>query len=257
MESGILFVVALAWERTAIAREMDALPFRRNDVAALLRGKDGHRGLWILQTGMGPERATAAMRWVAEALRPTIVVSTGCAGALTMELGNGDVVVAEEIVGVLGNARTTNAAWRERYRAAAVEAGLRVWAGRICTSSRMLLGVEEKRRLGEQLNALAVEMEGTAIADWCRAAGIDFAAARTILDPLEPSLPAEISLIATGSGRPSPRSLIRAIGRRPALLPELIRLAAAGVKCRRALAAVHRALIKGLSREGLEGLLPK
>jgi adenosylhomocysteine nucleosidase len=254
VESGILFVVALAWERAAIARGIDALPFRRNDGAALVRGKDLHRGLWVLQTGMGPDRATAAMRWVAEAVRPTIVISTGCAGALTADTGNGDLVVAEEIVGAQGNARTTSAAWRERYRVAAVEAGLRVRAGRIFTSSRMLLGAEEKRRLGEQVNALAVEMEGTAIADWSRAAGVDFAAARTILDPLEPSLPAEISLIATDSGRPSPRSLIRAIGRRPALIPELIRLSAAAVKCRRALAAVHRALIKGLCQDGL---LPK
>jgi len=203
---------------------------------------------------MGPERATAAMRWVAQAVRPTVVVSTGCADALTADPGSGDLVVAEENVGAQGNTRTTNAAWRERYRTAAVEAGLRVWAGRILTSSRMLLGVEEKRRLGERANALAVEMEGTAIADWSRAAGVEFAAARTILDPLEPSIPAEIPLIVTDSGRPSPRALIRAIGRRPSLIPELIQLGAAMVRCRRALAVVHRELIKGLSQDGL---LPK
>jgi adenosylhomocysteine nucleosidase len=254
MEAGILFVVALGWERTVIAREIDALPFSRKDGATLMRGKGRHQGLWILQTGMGPERATAAMGWVAQAVRPTIVLSTGCAGALTADAGSGDLVVAEEIVGFHGNASMTNPVWRERYRAAAVEAGLRVWAGRSVTTARMLLGAEEKRRLGEQVNALAVEMEGAAIADWSRAAGVEFAAARAILDALEPSIPAEISLIATDDGRPSPRSLIRAIGRRPALIPELLRLAGATVRCRRALAVVHRQLIKGLARDGL---LPK
>jgi len=249
-----LFVVALGWERAAIARELDALPFGRSDGAALMRGKDRLRGLWLLQTGMGLERAIAAMRWVAEVVRPTIVISTGCAGALTAAPRTGDLVVADEIVGARGNESTTSAAWRERYHAAAIEAGLRVWAGRMMTSSRMLLGAEEKRRLGAQVNALAVEMEGTAIADWSRAAGVEFAAARAILDPLEFSIPAEISLIATNAGRPSLRSLLRAIGARPALISELARLAAATMRCRRALLLLHRKLINGLSRDGL---LPK
>jgi adenosylhomocysteine nucleosidase len=250
MESGILFVVALGWERAAIAREIGARPFRHNDGAALARGKENHRGLWILQTGMGPERAIAAMRWAAETVRPVIVLSTGCAGALTADTASGDIVVAEEVVGTQGSTSATNAGWRERYRRAAAEAGLRVWAGRIVTTSRMLLDAEEKRRFGEQVNALAVEMEGAAIADWSRAAGIEFAAARAIVDPLEPSLPAEIPLIATEAGRLSPRRLIRAFVRRPALIPDLVRVGAATARCRRALAAVHRELIKGLAKDG-------
>jgi adenosylhomocysteine nucleosidase len=254
MESGILLVVALAWERATIAREIDALPFSHNDSATLLRGRGRHRGLWILQTGMGSERAIGAIRWAAEAVRPTIVLSTGCAGALAAGPRSGDIVLAEEIVDARGSASTTNAVWRERYRAAAVAAGLRVWAGRMVTTSRMLSGADEKRRLGERVNALAVEMEGAAIADWTRAAGVEFAAARVILDPAEPSLPAEITLITGGAGRLSPRSLIRAISRRPALVPELVRLAAAAVRCRRALITVHRELIRGLAQDGV---LPK
>jgi nucleoside phosphorylase len=254
MEHGILLVVALGWETAAIAREINAFPFRRSDSARLLRGNERHRGLWILQTGMGPERASKAIRWAAEAVRPTVVLSTGCAGSLAAGPRSGDVVVAEEIVSARGSAIATNAAWRERYRRAAVDARLRVWESRMLTTSRMLSGSEEKRRLGEEANARAVEMEGAALAEWTRAAGIEFAAARVILDPVETSLPAEISGITTDADRPSPRSLLRAIGRRPALILELARLAAATLKCRRALAAVHRELIRGLSHDGL---LPK
>jgi len=254
MERGILFVVALGWERAAIAREIDVLPFGRKDGARMLRGNERHRGLWILQTGMGPERARAAIRWAAEVVRPTVVLSTGCAGSLAAGPRSGDVVVAEEIVSARGSAIATNAAWRERYRRAAVDARLPVWESRMLTTSRMLLGSEEKRRLGEEANARAVEMEGAALAEWARAAGIEFAAARVILDPVDTSLPAEIPGITTDAGSPSPRLLLRAIGRRPALILELGRLAAATLKCRRALAAIHRELIRGLSHDGV---LPK
>lgn len=254
MECGILFVVALGWERAAIAREIDALPFGRKDGARMLRGNEQHRGLWILETGMGPERARAAIRWAAEVMRPAVVLSTGCAGSLVAGPRSGDVVLAEEIVNARGGAVATNAAWRERYRRAAVDARVPVWASRMLTTSRVLLGSEEKQRLGEEANARAVEMEGAALAEWAQAAGIEFAAARVILDPVETSLPPEIPGITTDAGSLSPRLLLRAIGRRPALILELARLAAATLKCRRALAAVHRELIRGLSHDGV---LPK
>ena len=57
-------------------------------------------------------------------------------------------------------------------------------------------------------------MEGAALAEWAQAAGIEFAAARVILDPVETSLPPEIPGITTDAVSLSP-VLLRAIGRRP------------------------------------------
>jgi nucleoside phosphorylase len=251
MEGAILFVVALGWERAAIARDIDVRPFGRVGGALLLKGFDRHGGIWILQTGMGGERAEAAMRWIADTVRPTTVLSTGCAGALADSLVTGDMILAEEIVGAQGIARATDATWCERYRAAAVDAGLRFRRGRLLTVPAILSRSEEKRRLGKETNALAVEMEGAAIADWCRNAGVRFAAARVILDPLETSIPVEIPAVTSHFGRLSTGALLRAVTRRPALIPELARLAVASAKCRRAVVSVHRELIRGLSRDGL------
>ena len=246
MEPQLLVVVALGWENVAIARQIKAFSIANQGSAKLLRGRPPHGRVSILQTGMGPQRARAAIAWAAEIVRPATVLSTGCAGSLSVDLAAGDVVIANEVLDAGGSARATSPRWRDRYEQAAVNAKLRPWRGRMLTTSEIQAGSLEKRRLGERTLALAVDMEGAAIAEWASVAGVEFAAARVILDPLEMAVSREIAAATTEDGGISAPRILSAVARKPGLVRELAALGAAAAKCRRALAAVHRELLQRL-----------
>lgn len=250
MGKPLLFVVALPWEKRAIARQLKTSSAGRSGAAELERGVDQHRNIWFLRTGMGPERADRAIRWAAEIVQPHAVISTGCAGSLAAGLAAGDVIAPHDVVDADGRKWPTSPRWRERYERAAAAAGIRAWSGRIATTARVLSGCEEKRRFAERTTAIAVEMEGAAIAAWASAAKIDFAAVRVIVDSLEMAIPMEVLVLSTQAGRVSPLRLLRAIFGRPAIVRELWSLGTAAAKCRRALSAIHRQVWRDLLRDG-------
>jgi adenosylhomocysteine nucleosidase len=246
MERSVLFVAALDWEAATIVPSIDGRVVSRKGTFTLWKGRGGTAPHWLLRVGIGSDRAAQGMRWAVDVVRPTTVASTGCAGALTGGIGVGDVVVAEAVVDRGGGDRATSVEWRERYRRAGEAAGLVARVGRILTSERTLLDPESKRQAGEVSRALAVEMEGAAIADCCAARGVEFIAARVILDPASTSLAPELPTVMTAEGFVSISAVARALGRRPGLLRELVALRSAMQTCRQALDHLHRELIRGL-----------
>jgi adenosylhomocysteine nucleosidase len=245
MERSVLFVAALDWEAATIVPAIDGRVVSRTGTFTLWKGRGGTAPHWLLRVGIGSDRAAQGMRWAMDVVRPTAVASTGCAGALATGIGVGDVVVAEAVVDRAGD-RVTSVEWRERYRSAGEAAGLVARVGRILTSEGILLDPKSKRDAGEASRALAVEMEGAAIADCCAAKGVEFIAARVILDPASTSLAPELPAAMTAEGFVSASAVVRALGRRPGLLRELLALRAAMRACGRALGHLHRELIRGL-----------
>jgi adenosylhomocysteine nucleosidase len=129
------------------------------------------------------------------------IVFTGVAGGLGTRVGRGDVVVAEQFlqhdldaspifpryqVPLYGRSRFPTdpdlTAWlRTAVRTALPGATLHV--GLVVSGDRFVSSVAESRALREALpDALAVEMEGAAIAQVCHDFGVAFAAVRTISD---------------------------------------------------------------------------
>jgi adenosylhomocysteine nucleosidase len=246
IERSVLFVAALDWEAAEIVPAIDGRVVSRTGNFTLWKGRGGTAPHWLLRVGIGSDRAAQGMRWAMDVVRPTTVASTGCAGALASGIGVGDLVVAEAVVDRAGGDRATSVEWRERYRHAGEAVGLVSRVGRILTSQRILLDPESKREAGEANRALAVEMEGAAIADCCAAKGVEFIAARVILDLASTSLAPELAAAMTVEGFVSASAVVRALGRRPGLLRELLALRAAMRICARALGHLHRELIRGL-----------
>ncbi len=91
-------------------------------------------------------------------------------------------------------------------------------------------------------------MEGAAIADCCSAKGIEFSAARVILDSANMALAPELPSVLTMEGHvSSPAASLRALLQRPGLLRELCALRAR--RCGLAdghSVSLHRELIRGL-----------
>lgn len=181
----------------------------------------------VVETGVGPASVGRALDWLlaspkfgAVPYEPSVLIFAGFAGALTESVHIGDVVLADEIVDTNGNR------WRPTWPAALPEGD---WTpplqrGRLVSVDRLTGSAQEKRSLGQQHQAIAVEMESAVFAERCTRAGLPFACVRAISDEVvTPLSPALTTLLAGGSA--SPWRVLKALARRPGMLPELLRLA--------------------------------
>lgn len=129
------------------------------------------------------------------------IVFTGVAGGLGPGVQVGDVVVADSFlqhdldvsplfarheVPLYGTSRfATDTVWSDRLARAAARAlpGVRVHRGLVVSGDRFVSTTQESLALQAELpDALAVEMEGAAIAQVCHDYGVPFSAVRTVSD---------------------------------------------------------------------------
>jgi uridine phosphorylase len=193
---------------------------------------------------MGAASAEAALDRVLRELRPGLVVSTGCAGALRPGLVAGDLLGAREVVGPSGKRLPSDCGWLERYRSAAERARVRFESGVLLSASEVLARAEQKRAARERTGCDAVDLESAAVAAQAARRGIPFAAVRAILDSEATSFPPGV---ADSRGHPRFGAIAAAIFRSPGLLVSFADLARAMVRCRSVLAAVHAELWRSLT----------
>ncbi len=242
MPESVLIATALAWEAHAVLRGLAGKTSVVRGPATLWSGSSTLGEIAVLLTGIGAERADAGLRFALERMVPSVVLSTGCAGALDASLATGDLVVADAIVDPSGERFATSERWSRRYLAAAERARVRGRSGRMLSSFEVLLGPESKRAERARSGALAVEMEGAALARRAFAAGLEIAAARVILDPADASIPPAVLDASDSLGRPRPLRLAGAMLRAPGLVRDLASLGWMTSTCRRVLVDVHARL---------------
>ena len=193
---------------SAMHEELRALLAHMPDEAVVVRGGrrfwvghlDGHE-LVAVQSGIGKVAAatTAALLCAEFAVERALL--TGTAGGLAAGVAVGDVVVAEALlqhdmdasplfaryeVPLYGTDRfATDAAMSAAVAQAARAAlqGAAVHRGLVVSGDRFVASAVESAALRERLPAaLAVEMEGAALAQVCHDFGVPFAVVRTISD---------------------------------------------------------------------------
>lgn len=210
----IAIIAALAEELSAVldaARAEGPVATETVVGVELHRGRLSGREVLIAQSGVGKVAAAATAAVLCQ--RADQVLMVGTAGALGAAVKPGDVVVATELlqhdfdarpvwerwvspsVGVarvasdrLLSAALAAAASRvcARHRPDLADLGLAtpsVHRGLIVSGDQFITSTAVSTALKADLpDALAVEMEGAAVAQVCRQAGIPFAVARTISD---------------------------------------------------------------------------
>jgi adenosylhomocysteine nucleosidase len=191
------------------------------------------RSILVVETGVGQANVARVLDWLLARPKfdgvpyePRLIVFAGFAGALADGLHVGDIVLAEEVVDERGQSwRTTWPGGSSRYR------------GRLVTVDQLTATSADKRRLGEQYQACAVDMESALFAARCTQAGIPFACLRAISDEVTtPLSPALTSLLSGGNA--SPWRVLKTLARHPGMLPELLRLARDTKRASRQLAIV-------------------
>jgi len=174
----------------------------------LVSGRASARDVLSLSTGVGKVAAGAGTRFLLDRYHIESILICGIAGALSSDLRVGDLVLAEELVpgdvGVAhsGGFSTTGPGLCEdgrlvfhpsfpaspemlrRALAAAESAGLPHHIGRVLTCDQVVFDPELRAHLGSSFQALAVEMEGAAVAQVAAGEGVPLVAVRAISDEL-------------------------------------------------------------------------
>lgn len=199
----------------------------------------GH-DLVLVESGMGMLNAGwAATLLAAEA--PDLMVSAGFGGAVLPGLGVGELVMAQQILHWSGTEFEDVAVGFYGLNAVAENLSLR--RGTFVSCDLILNKRDLARRLPPHAVNPVVEMESAAVARIAAGHGIPFLAMRAISDPWDEELDFTIHEFCDDSMRIRPTRVLATILRRPAIIPQLIRLA-----------GTSRVAAAGLAR-GMERLL--
>ncbi|MGA9822194.1 MAG: hypothetical protein WBQ36_11430 [Desulfobaccales bacterium] len=146
--------------------------------------------LLLVRSGMGP---AAMARTLESALAPGyagLCLLIGHAGGIHPELRPGDLVIATDLIDSLED-RIFEVAPEMVARAARIlrQTGLPGRLGSLVSVPRVAPTPEDKAAAGPRPGTLALDMESVAFAEICRAAALPFLVVRSILDPLDLTLP--------------------------------------------------------------------
>ncbi len=178
---------------------MEQYPFLHR-VEVRRRWKRGHaifrevffegRMLFVVRSGIGPERAAAAIRELE--IQPTAILSVGTAGGLVPDLRVGDLVISSETV--YSHEPKHIMKWPEHLVNAVSHAchreDRRHEVARLVTVGDAVFSREERERLHYATGAIAVDMESHALGLEASRLKIPFTALRVISDDFySPPLP--------------------------------------------------------------------
>jgi adenosylhomocysteine nucleosidase len=175
---GITF--ALPSESSALVRRLQAVQRHDN----LLSGKIDHRDVTILHTGVGAKACNARLEVLLHKTRPSLVISSGFAGAVSEQLRVGDLILARNFSDpeLLAN---TERILRDRQPRVV----------KLFTSTSIIDSVAERNEIARAADAAAVDMETGAIADVCKIHGVPLLSLRIISDTASQPFPAPPSVL--------------------------------------------------------------
>jgi adenosylhomocysteine nucleosidase len=227
---GITF--ALASESSDLRRRLEALQRHDN----LLSGKIGDRDVAILHTGVGAKNCNVRLEALLHKTRPSLVISSGFAGAVSEQLRVGDLVLAQNFSDP-GLLATAEGILRDR--------GPRLV--KLFTSPSILDSIAERNEIARRAGAAAVDMETGAIAGVCNAHGVPLLSLRAISDTPNQPFPAPPSILFDiERQRTSFVRLLFYLLRHPASIGRLLHFARRVARVRVALTDAIIALVRQL-----------
>jgi hopanoid-associated phosphorylase len=148
------------------------------------------------------------------------VISIGIAAALSPGLRPGDLVVAAVVL-ARGKRFAADGEWSARLVARLPGARLAPIAG----TNALIATAAEKARMFDATGALATDMESHVAADIAQSRGLPFAALRIVADAATSDLPACASVALTSEGKVDLAAVLGSVVKRPAQIPQIIRMA--------------------------------
>ncbi len=191
--------------------------------AACLVGRPADGAPEVLCSGARTDHARALLKEVLEhGCRG--VVSFGLAGGLSSDLKSGMIIVPEEVSDPSGAVWRVTPGVRERFLDALHDNQLQAVGGSLCGSDRPALSPEDKFRLRETTQAIAIDMESHIVAAMASERGLPWLVVRAIADDAGTGLPRLALDAIRQDGAVSARQMAAGILKRPYEIPALITL---------------------------------
>ena len=147
-------------------------------------------GCIIGLSGAGPKAAQRCCAALVET-GATSLISWGCAAALAPGINPGDLVLPTRIACTDGTQIDTNGEWHARL-SLILKGSLPVYSGLLAESDRIMAREDEKRAIFATTGAIALDMESAAAARAADQFNLPFLAIRSIIDPVDVSIPPSI-----------------------------------------------------------------
>jgi len=212
---------------------------------AVWRGRWRGRDVALAVTGDGDRNARMGASAALRRVRARAVIAIGAAGALSPELGTGDLLVAHRVMREHGDAWHAPPPW---LAGAARLAGARPAA--LISVPRLAATVADKQRLlaltaGREPGLLAaVDLESAAFAAAAAARGLPWLILRAISDGAAEALPSLLNSCLDDGGAIRRGLLAVRLFRQPSALPQLLMLRQRVRTCAVVLAAAATAAIE-------------
>lgn len=153
-------------------------------------GRYERTNIALVLAGVGREAAKTATQYCIQNLNPSIFINIGYAGGIDPRQHTGDIILPNSIIEeASGRNFEVEDDLTEKGKQIADGLGIACHSGRIVTVDRPLVTPHEKAFIGTQFEATACDMESSGIAHVATESNIPFFVARSILDPLDTTLP--------------------------------------------------------------------
>lgn len=162
-------------------------------------GKLNHKEVVLTQSGIGKVNASISTTLLLEKFNPEVVINTGSAGALDQTLSIGDILVSNHVLYHDANATafgyeygqipqmpktyTTDPTLLKKTMHVLEQQQLNGKVGMIVSGDSFIGSSEQRQKIKQQFpEAMAVEMEATAIAQTCYQFKVPFIVIRAVSD---------------------------------------------------------------------------
>ena len=162
-------------------------------------GKLNHKEVVLTQSGIGKVNASISTTLLIEKFNPEVVINTGSAGALDQTLSIGDILVSNHVLYHDANATafgyeygqipqmpktyTTDPTLLKKTMHVLEQQQLNGKVGMIVSGDSFIGSSEQRQKIKQQFpEAMAVEMEATAIAQTCYQIKVPFIVIRAVSD---------------------------------------------------------------------------
>lgn len=232
-EQDVLVLTAVELEARALARELE-LP-RGSRFPFPVYERPAHTGRTRLRVApLGLRAVLLPDRWpglVADLASP-LVISAGTCGALAPQLGVGDLILPESVLGPAGERLNVTPGAHQ----AALQRAPDAWTGLLLTSAELVGTPEAKALRWRATGAAAVDMESAGILAWAARRGFPSLVVRAVSDTAGQQIPAELAGLVTPEGKlragravtlalTRPRTIVEALALRRGTAVALTRVA--------------------------------
>ncbi len=240
-EVAILF--ALGIESGGVVDSMEETACIRGAGYEERRGTFAGKEIAVVTTGVGCKAASRATLDYVRSRQPQWVISAGFAGGLNEDLHRGHVLMADRIA----RADQEELAVGLTFAKDSLAETPGVHVGRLLTVDRIVHAVADKKELGRQKDALAVDMETWAVAHQCQQEKVRFLSVRIISDPVNEELPPYLQrLVETESRSAQLGAAVGALFKKPSSIKEMWRLKESALKASDHLARFLEGVVRQL-----------